>query len=293
MKCKIWVFMDYRQILNDTKLLNYYEKIIGIYTLSSYDNLKNIEYLNHFNLLQKEGIARFLSGEPLFNCINRVAIMLSNLCNYACLHKECPANQIQKKEIMPSKTVYKIIDELHDSKFQGEIYFHIYNEPLIDPRLFMFIQYCKKLMPDINIQIYSNGYYFDETMIYELEAIGVTRITTTAYSKNEWSRLTSYKPNVAFHVLKGNLDQRLDLYTNSENAKCSRQCTSYFDLVPIYVNGDIGACCLDWKHTYDIGNVNKSSLEEIINSKTISNFQRELLLGNRSVFPICKNCEWY
>jgi 2-deoxy-scyllo-inosamine dehydrogenase (SAM-dependent) len=219
--------------------------------------------------------------------------MLSNLCNYACLHKACPANGVRTKEIMPGGVVYKIFDELSDDNFEGEVCFHLYNEPLIDPRLFNFIHYSKEKMPNVNIHIYSNGYYLNNTMVKELEDAGVTRITTTAYGDDEWKRLTALDVSVAFHVLYGNLDQRLDLYNYREGTSCSRRCISFFEQIPIYVNGDIGTCCLDWKHTYNLGNIYNHSLKEIVNSEEIREFQLSLLNGDRSRFVICRNCEWY
>ena len=35
--------------------------------------------------------------EPMSECITEVAIELSNLCNYACIHSKCPASHIKEK----------------------------------------------------------------------------------------------------------------------------------------------------------------------------------------------------
>lgn len=285
--------MKWKEIISESLIVKYINKVKAIYTFSNYDNMKSIKYSHNQYLLEKSGSEKFLAGAQLFDCINRVAIMLSNLCNYANIHKDCPAYGIKEKEIMPSKTVYKIIDELCESNFKGEICFHIYNEPLIDPRLFLFIQYIKQKIPEINIHIYSNGYYLNQTMVNELEMVGVTRITTTAYSKDEWKRLISLETDIAFGILRGNLDKRLELYLEREDTICSDTCMSYFGTVPIYVNGDIGTCCLDWKHAYKLGNVTNCTLREVINEKKIREFQMALLKGDRSVFSICSNCTWH
>ena len=79
--------------------------------------------------------------------VNRVSFQLSNLCNYTDIHKACPLSLCRGKEILPSTVVHKTIDELAEFDYSGLIGFHIYNEPMIDPRLFLFISYAKKRLP--------------------------------------------------------------------------------------------------------------------------------------------------
>jgi phosphatidylglycerophosphate synthase len=45
-----------------------------------------------------------------------------------------------------------------ESGFDGVIAFHIYNEPLIDPRLFSFIEYARRICPQGRILILTNGF---------------------------------------------------------------------------------------------------------------------------------------
>lgn len=114
--------------------------------------LKARLYINKKSAMQEkerkakraEKVSAYIRGGNLSDCISGVSIMLSNLCNYACIHEKCPAHFIREKEIVSSKNVKAVIDELGDMGFDGRLSFHIYNEPMIDPRLFWFIEYAKK-----------------------------------------------------------------------------------------------------------------------------------------------------
>lgn len=256
---------------------------------------KNKEYIKYFHCKKEKiriGINHFLQTDDLFMNINEVAIMLSNLCNYANIHKKCPASCVKEKEILPSEVFFKIIDELAIVQFSGTICFHVYNEPLIDPRLFWFIEYVKRVLPRAMVEVYSNGYYLNNQMVRELKSIGADILIVTAYGEQEHDRLMDMSVDLAYYVLFGNLDERLEHYEEREKAVITEVCRTYFTQVSIFSNGDIGTCCLDYLHAYEIGNVCKESLRDILNSECAITFQKELLKGNRSIYAVCKNCNW-
>lgn len=302
--CGAWTQV-YRQCLEcgykDIKI--YDEKSDKVMTLKDYSRSSLGYYENEkcaLYQLEKEkavllGKEKFFKTRNLYESITEVAIMLSNLCNYASVHSKCPASYVTEKQIMPSKIVYRILDELAESQFSGTICFHIYNEPLIDPRLFMFIEYTKKVMPKSKVRIYSNGYYLNETMFVELKEIGTDILVTTGYGKSEYKRLIDLDNDImAFSVLYGNLDDRIDYYTkrNTTYIVSNDVCDTYIYQVPIYTDGDIGTCCLDYKHPYALGNISETSLEKCLNNERLIEFQDGLLKGDRTSFTICTNCYW-
>ena len=258
----------------------------------TYNNDQYIRYLDEKSRKVDTGVEKFQRTGNLFENISEVAIMLSNLCNYAVSHKLCPASCVQEKEIMPSKMVYKILDELRDNKFDGTICFHIYNEPLIDPRLFLFIQYIKKNLVNARVEVYSNGYYLNEQMVLELQDIGADILIVTGYGEKEYLRLVDLPVKIAYSVLFGNLDQRISMYDGRDSTISDNPCKTYFSQVSIYSNGDIGTCCLDYRHSYGLANIFETTLEASLNNEKIINMQKELLSGNRTIFPLCKNCNW-
>lgn len=259
-----------------------------------YENRAMIEYIEEERQIQKKHLQDYLITKDLYHNMSEVAIMLSNLCNYAILHPQCPANHVKKKEIMPGSKVYQIMDELADDGYEGGICFHIYNEPTIDPRLFMFIQYAKKRMPGCKIRVYSNGYYLNHMMIEEFHDIGADIFTTTGYGVDEYERLVDLDVKYPFSVVWGNLDERLDWYKeeNAEQSLINPGCYTLLNQVCIYSNGEIGTCCLDYETPYKLGNIFEMSLKEILGRRELVMFQDELISGNRSRFSLCRNCHW-
>ena len=269
-------------------------KDLCIKTNSYYENDEMIIFNHNKKNELNINIEKYERTRQLFGNFKEVAIMLSNLCNYAYKHPQCPASKIKEKEILPSKVVYKLLDELSNDGFAGEICFHIYNEPTIDPRLFKFIEYAKLKMPDCTVRLYSNGYYLNEVMIDDYIDIGVGVLNTTGYGKNEYDRLTSYDVAIPYSVLFGNLDERLDFY--SEKNKMGnfdiKKCHAFLNQICVYSNGDLGLCCLDYKHPYKLGNVKNETLEKILNNPRVVEVQSKLLMGDRSVCSLCQNCGW-
>jgi hypothetical protein len=239
----------------------------------------------------KKNTENFLKTNDLFKNITGIAIEISNICNYSCFHLECPASTINDKCIMPSEKVYKILNELSAIKYTGRIYFYIYNEPLIDPRLFMFIDYAKKNITGCEIVLNTNGFYLTQDLLYELKHIGVDCLWATAYGKSEWERLTNLDAPIAYRVRYGELDDRMKwdgLKDNNSNVPCN----TFISLVNIFVNGDIGLCCYEYKHSYNLGNVFLNSIEYCLNSSIIIDIQKNLLNGLR-ILKICKKCKTY
>lgn len=262
---------------------------------SGYDNEAMILYSEEEKQIRKKHLQTYLETKDLYHNISEVAIMLSNLCNYARLHPQCPACHIKDKEIMPGSKVYQIMDELAGDGYEGSICFHIYNEPTIDPRLFMFIQYAKKKMPNCKVRVYSNGYYLNQMMVEEFHDVGVDVLITTGYGIEEYERLISFDVSYPYSVEWGCLDERMDWY-NEENIGqklISPQCYTFLNQVCIYSNGEIGTCCLDYRTPYKMGNIFETPLKDILNSRELIAFQDELINGDRSRFSLCSNCHWH
>lgn len=221
---------------------------------------------------------------------HHVSFELSNLCNYAPIHRKCPLNLAREPVILPEKIVFDILDTLAKYNFTGRIAFHNYNEPLIDPRLLKFVEYARNACPDADIYISTNGYYLNQILADELVADGVSSIFVSAYSQSEFGRLSKIKVNIPFDVWKARLDDRLHLYEAEEN-DIGEPCFAPLNEIVITCEGEISLCCLDWRRRYSFGNVQEQSLEEIIKSKEVQMVYQRLSRGDRFL-DLCKRCEW-
>lgn len=229
--------------------------------------------------------------KDIFKYTNRISIELSNMCNYATIHKKCPLNLENTHSTLSSKIVYKIFEELKKYNFNGTIAFHTYNEPLIDPRLFMFIKEAKEKCPDVGVYILTNGYYFNQIIADELIEIGVSHLEVTAYSKEEYERLKKVKINIPYRIFDGNLDDRLDLYNNDKTCANNKPCYAPLNEIIVKHNGNINLCCLDWKQQHCFGNLYEQSFEEIVLKSEMLKVYEYLSKGEKKI-NICRCCKW-
>lgn len=250
----------------------------------SYKKLE-INYDNFFDFIDNAN-----DNLPMINKINRVSFELSNLCNYSNIHKKCPTSCYKEKVILPSSVVYKVIDELATVNFDGVIAFHRYNEPLIDPRLFDFIEFANKKLPNAKILILTNGFYLTQELLDELNNYNIWCIAVSSYSLKEHGRLIKLKTDIPYYVFFSLLDDRECIYDRGEK-HCNKPCTAPLSDINIACTGVVNLCCLDWQNRFNFGSLHDLSLTEIINSekfiKTCEN-----LRNSKRVLAICKRCDW-
>lgn len=225
-----------------------------------------------------------------------VNIELSNLCNYSMMHPKCPTSKFKEKRILPSKTVYQLLDELSEMNYKGIIRFGSYNEVLIDPRLFMFIDYVKKHVKCAHIFLYSNGFYLNDTMARELSDAGVDELTVTAYGDREYERLRDLNIDIAYKILMCktpmHLDDRLELYERAYRPNLT-PCIEAM-MFRVDAAGHLRLCCLDWRGAeyLELGEISDHSIKEWTNSERVLNNVTELAKGNR-ICDMCKRCDWH
>lgn len=228
----------------------------------------------------------------IFTYTERVSIELSNLCNWANFHKKCPLSLETEYIILSKKVVYRVFDCLSKYNFEGTIAFHTYNEPMIDPRLFLFIRDAKQKCPKSEIMIMTNGYYFNQTIADELTEMGVARIHVSVYTLKDYQRLKKIQINIPYIIRKGQLDDRLKLYDKMPPVnKDETPCYAPLREIIITREGQVSLCCLDWKRKHCFGNLYNENLEDVILESDMAGVYNSLSNGNR-IFGICKSCGW-
>lgn len=277
--------------VNKNAIVTYREYCI--YDKRPFYNSGYIEYENKKRMRVKDNIEKFRNGEKMSACITEVAIELSNLCNYACFHKKCPASYIKEKKIMSLADVKVIIGQLLEINFKGTICFQIYNEPLIDPRLFLIIEYIKQIMTaDVEILVYTNGYYLTDTLAEDLQNGFADIIVATGYGREEFERLINLNVDIPYYVLWGDLDDRLEWNMSQGKSGCTVPCNSLFWQVPIWANGNVGLCCIDCFQEVKLGNIREAGLNKILDALDVRKSMESLLCGNRKEVLYCASCNW-
>jgi len=220
----------------------------------------------------------------------RICFELSNLCNYADIHRKCPLNLAGEPETLETSIVFDSLDFLAKYNFQGRISFNNYNEPLIDPRLFIFIKYARSVCPNSNIYICTNGFYLTQTLANELVAAGISSIHVSGYFQREMDRLSKIHLDIPYEVQAMRLDDTLKAYQRAETDS-KKPCFAPLSEIIITSDAQMTLCCLDWQRRYSFGNLREHTLEEIITKKGVQKVYQRLSRGDR-VLDICKRCDW-
>jgi len=244
--------------------------------------------VNHANFFQRTAPAGDES-EPL-RMVRRIAFGLSDICNYAGIHKKCPLHLRKNKTVLPERVILRTMDELADVGFDGVMKFSVYNEPLIDPRLFRLIAYAKKRLDGVRIDILSNGFYLTQELADELADLGVWVLEVSAYSPAEFERLRGLDVRIPYHVAQVELDDRLKVY-DSPVLSLKVPCQSPIRDLIVNEKGDVQLCCFDWKAMHTFGNIGDRKLGDILKGKDILAVHRGLAQGEKALH-LCQRCWW-
>ncbi len=233
-----------------------------------------------------------------------IEIETLNRCNGECSF--CPVNKkIDPREPkrMSDELFKKIIDELNQISYKGNIFLHSNNEPYLDVRIIDFMKYAKGRLPDAHLALYTNGTLltldkFKESMKY-LDELYIDNYSdegrwhdNIVEIRDYCNKENNYK-NVTFSMRKQNevLFSRGGNAPNKKNIK--RQtlpCKLPFTQVVIRPSGELSLCCNDALGDFTLGDVNHESLIEIWNSEKYCNI-RKILKKSRAGINMCSRCD--
>jgi len=257
-------------------------------------------------------------GDPYF--FNAVDIETITACNRRC--SWCPNSiydrgLIKNKKLMDEKLFSKIIDELSEIKFSGQIRFSFYGEPLLDERLEAFVKYTRDKLPKVDIFIFTNGDFLTLDLYKGLSENGVDFFIMTqhdeimsltmkellknfhkvSYSKKDFFHQSAYKldnyDTILLHKNLRNMElcNRGGLLKNIKPKKLTHlRCFLPTNALVINYAGNVILCCDDYLGSIKFGNLKNESILEIWqkeNSKKIKEELREGILR----LEICKKCK--
>lgn len=240
---------------------------------------------NHVSLLEGNYQLEFK------RILQSFAFELSNRCNYAQLHPECPTNANADPIFLNTDIIKEGIKYLGSIGYKGLLYFNIYNEPLVDPRLFMLLEYTKDHCGCI-VCLFTNGWNLNQYMAEELEKLNVST-TVSCYVNKEEERISKIEKNFKFDVFRSQriiLDSKVKTIYESPPTRTG---PCLFPLIYGMVNhkGEFVLCCRDYEYRHIIGDLNINSLEEVLTSNYRKEVCDRLELGDRFL-DACKRCPY-
>ena len=234
--------------------------------------------------------------------MKRVTIETSNLCPFT-HHKKCPAQHITEKKTLPLPVVMDVLQTLQQWNYKGQVAWHVYNEPTVDPRLMHFVMEARRLLPEAVLFMYTNGWNLTETLCGEMIDAGVGHWMITSYSDAEDQRIMevvrkhkdrawfSFEPKGGTRELDDRMalsevdvaDKRIDGY---------RLCRAPLPDLTIRASGNVGLCCIDWAETVTFGNIkDEGGFAKCLadSHEEMSAMQDELAAGIRRK-TCCRQC---
>ena len=241
---------------------------------------------------------------PLFTDIE---IETLNICNGECSF--CPVNKHvdPRKHIkMENEIFYKIIKELENLDYSGNVFLYSNNEPFIDTRIYDFIKYTKQHLKKATVIIYSNGTlltvdgfkkaieYLDELYIDNYNDAGIWLDNIAKIKDYYQENKETINCACTFSMRKQNeiLGSKGGEAPNTQG-KIRVQvlpCMLTHTQMVIRSDGGCSLCCNDPFGRFTLGNVHNNTLQEIWNSKEYDEI-RNKLRKSRSLIEKCKYCD--
>jgi hypothetical protein len=236
-----------------------------------------------------------MSTDPILKDTDRVVLELSNICNLAYCHKECPASLVkpEDRKVMPSRIARGVIETLGRFDYGGYITFYGYSEPLIDPRLQMLVELAKSACPGAKPSVTTNGFMLTAQMLEDLTVAGLAYVRVSAYGKSEYDRLMGVKAGaripVSVRLMGGDKwRHRINDY-EAKKTGFNEPCFSPLIDIRVLVDGRVGLCCVDYKNLYSAGDLNLESFEDILRHGHLQALTAELKAGKRTL-DLCQRC---
>lgn len=248
----------------------------------------------------------FFKTKPLFT---HVEIELINRCNNDCPF--CPVNKHQDIRIlkkMDEELFYKIIDNLKELNYSADISYYSNNEPLLDDRVYKFIEYGKKSLPNARHILYTNGIMLTLERYNKLFEAGLDYLKIDNYD-DDFKLISSvqeiydyYQENENPYADKTEIVLRLKnevLSNRGGEAQNAEEADAPLDIscfLPFYQfiirpDGKVSMCCVDAYGTTTMGDINTTKIEDIWYGKTHMGVLKQLTEENRTTLSICQKCD--
>jgi len=243
-------------------------------------------------------------GMPLFS---RVEIETINRCNGSCTF--CPVNKNddpRKPSMMTDELFDKIITQLHELDYSGDIGLFANNEPFLDTRIEAFAKKTRELLPKARIEIYSNGTLITLKRFMEIIPYLDFLVIDNYNDKLKWhdtvKEIRDYLKQNPEHKEKVSIRMRKETAlmssrggqapNNKKKKALPLSCLLPFYHFYIRPDGKIGLCCVDALAKYTLGDVSQQSLKDVWFSDTFAKIREQIKQGRDSL-EVCKHCDSY
>jgi len=265
----------------------------------TYDHMKILSknevksFLYSFRPLRRVGYWLGLLADPMFK---EVEIETTSACNRNCAY--CPVSINRRPaKLMEEALFKKIVGDLRAINYKRTLFFCFYSEPLLDKRLFAFLQHAREQLPGATLEIYTNGDLLDFEKFSRLVDAGADYIKVSRHDREpapeflkmlEAVKGSRYAKNLV--VFERDEEQELSNRGGAVYVKHHGKINyCNFKRLTIDVDGNVILCCMDYYSTHRFGNAATQNLMDIWNDKAYRDVRRRYWSGLWP-YEICRVC---
>ncbi len=268
----------------------------------------NARRKNHDKLRQNEldTVLKALIKQEPFPLPTAIEIETLNRCNGDC--DFCPVNKhLDKREykVMDDSLFNSVISQLKELNYNGYISAYSNNEPLLDKRIFKFVEHIKKELPNAKNFLFTNGLLLTLEKFQELIS-HLDYMVIDNYYEGEKHLAPKIKeianyclqyPELRKKVKIQVIDKHMLRNNRAGNAKNRRHtyhikssCLWPFSQMVIRPDGKISLCCNDALGQMTMGDLTQEKLIDIWRGEKYVELRNDLLKSRKNV-KLCYNCD--
>lgn len=228
-----------------------------------------------------------------------INIETSTVCNRACYYCANATDPAKKQEYISSEVFSRILANLKDMRWSGNVSFNFVNEPLLDPNLVRLVRLVRRTCPRSRLIVYSNGDNLDYVGAGMLNMAGLDEIWVTEhppYTEKWQRRMAQLQACISSRFLVVRRVEDLPyLHTftgrgKPKQAMAKKRCDIVRNSIQILVNGDVLLCCAVPRKGFVQGNVMENTLLEIWNRQGPMQQIRENARRGANLCGMCRDC---
>lgn len=155
--------------------------------------------------------------------VQYIILETHSFCNRKCWF--CPNFYIDRHSEMirmEDKLFRKILSELVEVDYRGDISFAFYNEPLADKQFPEQIALARKLLPNTPMHINTNGDYLSPSLLHSLYLSGMSRVLISVYIDDKQPGSFSYsKAKDAVLAMRNKLELEGEIIEEPNDVHCN------------------------------------------------------------------------
>lgn len=248
----------------------------------------------------------------------------TNHCNAKCLF--CPQHKFKQKGFMEQDLYEKIVDEA--TRLPNLMMFHpmLTGEPFLDKRFMERLRFARTRLPNVEIEIYTNGTLLTDEIIYQLQGMPLLRLSVSLNGlkpetrkkvmglNDYWAVVQSFKlmerlnikyratmvaypeisqEEVAAFIESGGTAIRYQSWAGTQYPYERRRwtaCPRAINQMTVLYTGDVCLCCFDPFGEINFGSLKTETIEEVWNSSRHKEYQTMHKQGRGHELPKCEAC---